>query len=519
MKLTSLKSKQFSMPNFILILGLMIGTIFSRVPFHAKGFATFDAINYTLALSHFDMRLHQPHPPGYILYILLGRAFNLVFQDPRLALLWLSTVASGLAVLAIYLLGVEMFGRRAGLLAACLLAVLPFFWYFGEISAPYTIDLFFAALIGWLCYRALKRDGEKHIYICALALGLAGAFRLQTMIFFFPLFLYSVRHHQFKIIISSSVIVMITFGLFFIPSVLASGGFKSFIEGMFGILPLFSSVSNLVRSTRLERFQYNAYVILRSTFDAVGELVWPFIALGVLAPLRLDKASRKERIVFLGLMVIPIWVIYFLIWPGNLGTFLVTLTPFILLAAFGLDWLIGLPHWKTVGCIGLVLLTITQTAIFALLPEKPLGEAYRRLMNNQTVIRQVDYYNHKLALTQKFPSEGTIIFAREFRHLQYYLPEYSVFTEPKLDPITPNLVSYVVFINKGKIHSWENVDVSTLIPPRTKTIVLFDLLPEEILNDQSLAEEIIQNGISIYMIQAPQNRTFVWTSNGISLLP
>ncbi|MGB6679920.1 MAG: glycosyltransferase family 39 protein [Candidatus Bathyarchaeia archaeon] len=514
-----MKSKQFSILKFVLILGLVIGTIFSRVPFQAKDFTSFDAINYTMALSHFDMRLHQPHPPGYILYILLGRAFNLAFQDPRLALLWLSTITSGLAVLAVYLLGMEMFGRRAGVLAACFLAVLPFFWYYGEISAPYTIDLFFAALLGWLCYRALKLDGEKHVYICALALGLAGAFRPQTMIFFFPLFLYSVRHRQFKIIFSSSVLVLITFGLFFIPSVLASGGFKSFIRLMFDILPLFSSTNNLVRYTRLERFQYNAYYILRHTFVAVGELIWPFIALGVLALWKTDKSSRKERIIFLGLMVLPIWVIYFLIWAGNPGTFLVTLPPFILLTAFGLDWLIDLPHWKTVGWIGLVLLIIAQIAIFTLLPAEPLGEAYHGLYNNQAVVRQVDYYKDKLAFIREFPIEGTIVYAREFRHLQYYLPEYSVFTEPKLDPIDPNLVRYVLFVKNGETHWWTNVDVSTLIPPGIKTIILFDLLLEETLVDQSIAEEKSLKGFSIYVIQAPQNQSFVWTSNGISLLP
>ncbi len=519
MQLASLKIKQFSIPKSVLILGLVIGTIFSRVPFQAKDFASLDAINYTLALSHFDMSLHQPHPPGYILYILLGRAFNLAFQDPRLALLWLSTVTSGLAVLAVYLLGMEMFGRRTGVLAACFLAVLPYFWYFGEISAPYTIDLLFAALLGWLCYRALKLDGEKPVYICALALGLAGAFRPQTMIFFFPLFLYSVHHRQFKIIISSSVLVLITFGLFFIPSVLASGGFKSFINQMFGILPIISSANNLVRSSRLERFQYNAYVILRDTFVAVGELVWPFIALGVLALWKLDKSSRKERIIFLGLMVLPIWVIYFLIWAGNPGTFLVTLPPFILLAAFGLDWLIGRPHWKTVAWIGLALLIIAQIAIFAFLPEKPLGEAYRRLTNNQTVVRQVDYFKDKLAFIREFPIEGTIVYASEFRHLQYYLPEYSVFTKPKLDPMDPNLVHYIIFIKNGETHLWSNVEVSTLIPPGTKTIILFDIMLEEALVDQSIAEEKILKGYPIYTIQAPKNQSFVWTSNGISLLP
>jgi hypothetical protein len=313
--------------------------------------------------------------------------------------------------------------------------------------------------------------------------------------------------------------VLITFGLFFIPSVLASGGFKSFINQMFGILPIISSANNLVRSSRLERFQYNAYVILRDTFVAVGELVWPFIALGVLALWKLDKSSRKERIIFLGLMVLPIWVIYFLIWAGNPGTFLVTLPPFILLAAFGLDWLIGRPHWKTVAWIGLALLIIAQIAIFAFLPEKPLGEAYRRLTNNQTVVRQVDYFKDKLAFIREFPIEGTIVYASEFRHLQYYLPEYSVFTKPKLDPMDPNLVRYIIFIKNGETHLWSNVDVSTLIPPGTKTIILFDILLEETLVDQSIAEEKILKGYPIYMIQAPQNQSFVWTSNGISLLP
>jgi hypothetical protein len=66
---------------------------------------------------------------------------------------------------------------------------------------------------------------------------------------------------------------------------------------------------------------------------------------------------------------------------------------------------------------------------------------------------------------------------------------------------------------------WSNVEVSTLIPPGTKTIILFDILLEETLVDQSIAEEIILKGYPLYMIQAPQNQSFVWTANGISLLP
>jgi hypothetical protein len=83
----------------------------------------------------------------------------------------------------------------------------------------------------------------------------------------------------------------------------------------------------------------------------------------------------------------------------------------------------------------------------------------------------------------------------------------------------PNLVRYVIFVKNGEIHWWINVDVSTLIPPGTKTIILFDLLLEETLVVQSITEEKSLKGVPIYVIQAPQDQSFTWTSEGISLLP
>src|SRR5258705_12708996 len=42
------------------------------MPFLAPSLEDIDSINFALGLRHFDPALHQPHPPGYPVYMLLG---------------------------------------------------------------------------------------------------------------------------------------------------------------------------------------------------------------------------------------------------------------------------------------------------------------------------------------------------------------------------------------------------------------------------------------------------------------
>src|SRR5678815_5210744 len=45
----------------------------AHLPFIAPSLEDIDSINFALGLHHFDPALHQPHPPGYPVYIALGR--------------------------------------------------------------------------------------------------------------------------------------------------------------------------------------------------------------------------------------------------------------------------------------------------------------------------------------------------------------------------------------------------------------------------------------------------------------
>ena len=512
------KAKRWRKSDTIVAAVLGLGTVFSRFPFQATLLSNHDAVNYALALDHFDMRLHQPQPPGYPLYILLGRAFQLIWHDHLSALVWLSAVFGGLAVVAIYLAGREMFGRRVGAVAALLLATSSPFWFQGEIASPYTADLFFSAVVGWLCYRLATSSGRAVVWGSALAVGLAGAFRLQTIMFLFPLFLYALRRRPRRVIAGAVVVAGGIFGAFFLPAVMFSGGPAAFTRSMRVIVPIFWSASTLVRSTRLARFMKNVDTIARYTGLTLGELVIPFVLLGYLTRPHRLRFWRNSKLLFLAIWTLPAWIVYFLIWPGNMGTILVCIAPFFLLAAVGLDWIVERARWgAAVGWAALAILLAWNVAIFTFLPQYPFGESYRRFDNRETVTSISDYYRTKLSLVSESPVEGTIVYANAFRHLQYYLPQYRSFSPPSLRRSDPSLVRSIISIDNGVMEAWEEVDVTTLVPPGTERIVFFDLPPEILLADHALVEEKSEGGHTICVIAVPAGYRPLWTPDGLSL--
>ena len=47
----------------------------TRLPFLASSLDDIDAVNFALAVGDFDPARHQPHPPGYAVYVLLAKLF------------------------------------------------------------------------------------------------------------------------------------------------------------------------------------------------------------------------------------------------------------------------------------------------------------------------------------------------------------------------------------------------------------------------------------------------------------
>src|SRR5256885_3674771 len=110
-----------------------------------------DDCNLALAIERFDVRMHQPHPPGYLGYVMLLRAARLLSAAPLLdvprwtaRLFVLATIA--LAGQAARSLGADALRAR---LAALFCATNPILLYYAVDGQTHAAEAAMAAALVW----------------------------------------------------------------------------------------------------------------------------------------------------------------------------------------------------------------------------------------------------------------------------------------------------------------------------------------------------------------------------------
>jgi hypothetical protein len=68
--------------------GLALVFLLGHLPFLASTLEDVDSVNFALGLRDFDPGRHRPHPPGYPIYMALGKAANSVLSEPRALAIW-----------------------------------------------------------------------------------------------------------------------------------------------------------------------------------------------------------------------------------------------------------------------------------------------------------------------------------------------------------------------------------------------------------------------------------------------
>ena len=173
----------------------------AHLPFIVPSLEDIDSINFALGLHDFDPARHQPHPPGYPVYIALVRVALAalspvlpswpVLDRDALALAACSVVAGAVALVgAVRLFGT--FERSAGpgeptaapLWAAVLLACAPLFWLTGLRPMSDMVGL--AATV-WAQALMFEHRVDRRRWIGgALLAGIAGGIRIQTVVLTAP---------------------------------------------------------------------------------------------------------------------------------------------------------------------------------------------------------------------------------------------------------------------------------------------------------------------------------------------
>ena len=163
-----------------IVIGLVTAALLTRLPLLTISLDEVDTANFVNALIQgYDISLLRPHPPGYPVYVFMGRTLNGVLNDPLLSLALLSSVLGALAVIPFYWLAREFLGAGFAVAGSLLFILNPLIWSFSEAALSDVPGLFFVVVLAWLCYSART---NKHAFLCACGVfSLAIGVRLSNV--------------------------------------------------------------------------------------------------------------------------------------------------------------------------------------------------------------------------------------------------------------------------------------------------------------------------------------------------
>jgi hypothetical protein len=330
-------------------LGLAVVTLLSRWPYRARMLYNWDAVQFALALHEFDIAKHQPHPPGYLLYVALGRLLNASLGDPTLAYVALAMLFSAGTTFVLYSLARRLYDRATALIAASLLAVSPLFWFYGSVGLTYAGEAFAASVVAWFAYGALTGHVPS-LYWGALAVGLTGGMRQSVLVLLLPLWLGSallgIRSRR-RVAIAGGILLASVLA-WLLPMLWLTGGPAAYVGAstqLYGSMLLPTSVLGGSLEITLAQARY----LLESTLVGLGPL--GLVALALPAYARRMGWNRPEWFL-LGWMVPPS-IFYMLIHFGQAGYVLTFLPALVILLSRVLAWVVAAgserlrrPNWR-----------------------------------------------------------------------------------------------------------------------------------------------------------------------------
>jgi Dolichyl-phosphate-mannose-protein mannosyltransferase len=304
-------------------------TIASRLPYRARMPYNWDAVQFALALTEYDIAKHQPHPPGYILYVMLAHALNVWLRDATAAYVTLAVIVSGPTTFAAYFLARTIYDRPTAVAAAALLAVSPLFWFYGSVGLTYAAEALIASTVAYFAYRALA-GSESHVYIGALFLGLAGGIRQSILVLFLPLWCVTAATgvRRMRVLAIGAGLVALAALSWFLPMVWLTGGLTQYLAVSIDLAELMVKPTTVGRTSFAVTLAQARY-LLESIIVGLGPLTLAALAV----PLYARRYGWGRREWFLVGWTIPPILVYTLVHFGQAGYVLTFLPALVILFA------------------------------------------------------------------------------------------------------------------------------------------------------------------------------------------
>jgi hypothetical protein len=476
----------------------------SRLPFVTSTPINWDAVQFALALDRLDLHLHQPHAPGYLLYVMSGRAVNLLVGDPSMSLSLLSVLFSGIAVPLFYVLCRQIFEDVPTAVCATLLMLgSPPTLYYGATGLTYVPEMALAIAVAWAAWNLRSENSKREVryaVLLGLALGIAGGVRQTGLLLLLPLCAWALWGAPRRAWAAFSLVLTGICTLWLVPLLALSGGLDAYLLENALLGQTVSELTSLVGAGP-GGVAYNLYI--EGVALVVG-LALALVPLGVWA-LRAVRFSLSSTLKWFAFWwAVPPLAFFALTHIGQFGYVLLALPPLFMLAATStrVVWerLRGdtpsAARRSVLSCLGLA---AASACIFLFVPGPTTAPQIAGMDQRWHDIRRT--------MATMDPASTALItgssWHSSFRHAGYLLPQYHAYgLDQKND--TLNGWNYSAYGGESTYALPKPVPQPYLqLPPGTRTIVALDKQVGEALAAQPGLQRVSLSGdTTLYVLRS-----------------
>jgi len=429
-------------PAYLYWGGSFISIILTRWLLKSQHLFHWDSIQFALALDHFDVIKHQPHPPGYILYVGLGWLIHQLVSDPNLTFIVVNIIFSLIGLWLIVRFARLLYGPAAGYLAGLLYLVNPAVWFHGLVAEVYIVDAVVGLAVVMELYLYWRHRRWYDLIIAVVLLGCLGGIRQITEIILLPALGYVLWQNRKLIsrrLIGIAAAILVAANLaWFIPLLILSGGWQAYFDAL-ALLNRSVIVPSYLK-TGWRTIVSNLSLFWMALVQGLPLLV-PIVTLSVL-PYFASESKNRYKINypvfwFWFWALVPGTVILSLILVRNPGYVMLPILVLIVLLAGALQVIFKLfshwlPQWRRGIVSGLVAVVIGFQAYTFLTMS---ADSYYYYSTSLSSVREVDRLldgTFRIAHAQFDPASSFVLIPRDIlipgvRQFQYYMPEFNVY--------------------------------------------------------------------------------------------
>lgn len=428
-------------------------TALLRLPFAAHHLWDHDSIQFALGVEHYDLAAHQPHPPGYPLYIGILKALAAAGIDALHGMVALSIVAAAVGAFCLVLLVGRLAPaapERAAILAAALYATNPLLWFYAELPLVYAVEGGLTVAIAW----AVLRMGEGRwafLWACAL-FALAAGIRQSTAVLLAPLFLFGVltawRQGRLPLgrIAAGAALGAALVATWLVPLLAAAGGYAAYRHLSSDHFRQLLPYTSILYGGGVAALAHNLEILVKWGLQGILPGAVALAILVAATPRRAGESWRAllARAPFFLAWAAPPILFFALFHITKAGYTLVHLPALLAMLAVAASPLLRAPRpafAATLAALGL------GAGLFLFgrdrRPDEPRLWAVVHHEFRAAAIRDYEAdLDRLIALVHRYPREETVLATVELegtgaagaegflypyqRHLQWYLPEYQV---------------------------------------------------------------------------------------------